>query len=132
MNLLTAILGGLVEFVRRNPLTCLIIIVLAIGAPALLKGIAMFALYFVLGCALLVLILVSLFRWRVYKVRKQMEEQFGQGAQNPFGNPFGGARPRQEETAREGDVKIYKTADTPEKKVSKDVGDYVEFEEEKK
>lgn len=129
MNLLTAILDGLVEFVRRNPVTCLIIIVLAIGAPALLKGIAMFALYFVLGCALLVLILVSLFRWRVYKVRKQMEEQFGRDAQNPFGNPFGNMR--REEPVREGEVKIYKTADTPEKKVSKDVGDYVEFEEEK-
>lgn len=130
MNLLRAILDGMVEFVRRNPLMCLIIIVLAIGAPALLKGIAMFALYFVLGCVLLVLILVSLFRWRVYKVRKQMEEQFGQGAQNPFGNPFGSAR--REQTAREGDVKIYKTADTPEKRVSKDVGDYVEFEESEK
>ena len=130
MNLLTAILDGMVEFVRRNPLTCLIILILAIGAPALLKGIAMFVLYFVLGCAVLVLILVSLFRWRVYKVRKQMEEQFGQRPQNPFGSPFGGAR--REEPAREGDVKIYKTADTPQKKVSKDVGDYVEFEESEK
>lgn len=128
MNLLTAILDGMVEFVRRNPLTCLTIIVLALVAPALLKGIAMFALYFVLGCALLVLVLVSLVRWRIYKMRRQMEEQFGQGPRNPFGSPFGGTRP---EPDREGDVKIYKTNDAPRKKVSKDVGDYVEFEEEK-
>lgn len=129
MNLLTAILDGLVEFVRRNPLTCLIILFLAIGAPAVLKGIAMFVLYFVLGCLLLVLVLVSLFRWRIYKVRKQMEEQFGQGAgQDPFRGPFAGASRQQ---APEGEVKIYRTSETPEKRVSKDVGDYVEFEEEK-
>ena len=32
---------------------------------------------------------------------------------------------------REGEVKVYKTSETPEKRVSRDVGDYVEFEETK-
>lgn len=130
MNFLTAILDGLVEFVRRNPLTCLIILLLAVGAPAVLKGIAVFVLYFVLGCLVLGLVLVSLFRWRIYRMRRQMEEQFGQGAaQEPFREPFGSAS---HQRTPEGEVKIYRTSETPEKKVSKNVGDYVEFEEEQK
>ena len=34
-------------------------------------------------------------------------------------------------TCREGEVKVRKTSGAPEKRVSKDVGDYVEFEETK-
>ena len=44
-----------------------------------------------------------------------------------FGSPFAG-EPRK---GREGEVKVYKTSETPEKRVSRDVGDYVEFEETK-
>ena len=36
MNFLTAIIDGLVRFVQRNPLTTLVILILAVGAPALL------------------------------------------------------------------------------------------------
>lgn len=45
MNFLTAIIDGLVRFVQRNPLTTLVILILAVGAPALLRGIALFFLY---------------------------------------------------------------------------------------
>ena len=38
MNFLTAIIDGLVRFVQRNPLTTLVILILAVGAPALLRG----------------------------------------------------------------------------------------------
>lgn len=129
MNLLTLLLDGLVEFVRRNPVTCLIILILALFFPvfpALIKGFTIFVLYFVLGCVVLFVILGLLIYWRFRKLRRQMEEHFEQsGAQNPFD---GGARAAER---REGEVKIYKTSAAPEKKVSKDVGDYVEFEEEK-
>lgn len=133
MNFLLAIVDSLVGFVQRNPLTTLIILILALGAPALLKGIALFILYFFMGLVLLIVILLLAFRWRIYKVRKQMEEQFGEGfsqqgrPRSGFGAPFAEQPPKQ----REGEVKIYKTSETPEKRVSKDVGDYVEFEEEK-
>ena len=106
MNFLTAIIDGLVRFVQRNPLTTLVILILAIGAPALLRGIALFFLYFIMGVIVLVVAAILLFRWRVYKMRRRMEEQFGE-------------------------VKVYKTSETPEKRVSRDVGDYVEFEETK-
>lgn len=124
MNFLTAIIDGLVEFVRRNPLTCLIVVVMALVAPAVLKGIAVFFLYLILGIVVLVFVVTLLFRWRIYKVRKQMEEQFGPEG---FGTPFGAER----QPAQEGEVKVYKTSETPEKKVSGNVGDYVEFEETK-
>ena len=64
-----------------------------------------------------------------------MEQQFGEGfgqQSGPkgfggFGSPFA-EQPRKE---REGEMKVHKTPGTPEKRVSKDVGDYVDFEEEK-
>ena len=136
MNFFTAIIDSLVGFVQRNPLTTLLIVILALGAPALLKGIALFILYFLMGIVVLAIVLILLFRWRIYKVRRQMEEQFGEGfgeqAQGGFrqrnsGSPFAD----RERRGREGEVRVHKTAGTPEKRVSKDVGDYVDFEEEK-
>lgn len=124
MRFVLAIIDALVGFVQRNPLTVLIIVILAVGAPALLKGIALFILYFLLGVVVLVVALMLLFRWKIASARRQMEEQFGPDGS---GSPFAGETRK----AHEGDVKVYKTTETPEKKVSKDVGDYVEFEETK-
>ena len=136
MNFFTAISDSLAGFVQRNPLTTLLIVILALGAPALLKGIALFILYFLMGIVVLAIVLMLVFRWRIYKVRKQMEEQFGEGfgeqtrggfRQRNSGSPFA----ERERRGREGEVRVHKTAGTPEKRVSKDVGDYVDFEEEK-
>ncbi|MBS4766455.1 DUF4834 family protein [Alistipes sp. kh20] len=135
MNFILAIIDSLVRFVQRNPLTTLVVVILALGAPALLKGIALFILYFFMGLILLIVVLMLAFRWRIYKVRKQMEEQFGEGfgqrsgpeGFSGFGSPFA----EQQRKQREGEVKVHKTPGTPEKRVSKDVGDYVDFEEEK-
>ncbi len=133
MGILTDIADALVGFVRRNPLTVLVILLLALGAPALLRGIAFFILYAIMGFVLLVIGLMIYFRWRIRRVQRQMEERFGEGGFDPrgFGGaPFGGARHRGE-TRREGDVEVRRTAEAPEKRVSNDVGDYVEFEETK-
>ena len=73
MNFILAIIDSLVGFVQRNPLTTLLIVILALGAPALLKGIALFILYFLMGLVILVVVLMLVFRWRIYKVREQME-----------------------------------------------------------
>ena len=105
----------------------------AIAAPALLKGVALFFLYVVMSILILAVALILVFRWRMNKVRRQMEEQFGEGFDprnfggQGFGSPFAG-EPRK---GREGEVKVRKTSGAPEKRVSKDVGDYVEFEETK-
>ncbi len=132
MNFLTAILEAFVGFVRRNPLTVLLILVLALGAPALLRGIATFILYGIMTLLIIGIALIFYFRWRFNRMRRQMEEQFGQGNFRPgegFGSTFAGnARPH---AGREGDVKVHQTAETPRKRVSNDVGDYVDFEETK-
>ena len=53
MNLLIAIIDGIVGFIRRNPLFCLLIFLLALFAPSVLGGIAMFVLYALLGLSLI-------------------------------------------------------------------------------
>ena len=53
MNLLIAIIDGIVGFIRRNPLFCLLIFLLALFAPSVLGGIAMFVLYALLGLVVL-------------------------------------------------------------------------------
>lgn len=128
MNFIAALFNAVLGFIRRNPITCLVLLILAVAAPAVLKGIAIFILYLILGVVVLSVVLAFFFRRRVNKMRRQMEEQFQ--SQGGFdGDPFAGRqRPA---AAQEGDVKVYKTEDTPEKRVSKDVGDYVEFEETK-
>ncbi|MEG1611633.1 MAG: DUF4834 family protein [Alistipes sp.] len=122
MNFIAALFNALVGFIQRNPILCLVVVILAVAAPAVLKGIAVFILYFVLGLILLSVVAVLLFRWRIVKISKEMNGQFG-GQQNPFS--------RRETPTQEGEVKVYKTTDAPEKRVSKDVGDYVDFEETK-
>ena len=69
MNFLTAIINALVGFVQRNPLTVLVILILAIAAPALLKGVALFFLYVVMSILILAvaLIPVSYTHLDVYK-----------------------------------------------------------------
>lgn len=125
MKFLMALIDALVGLVQRNPLTVLLIVVLALAAPALLKGIALFILWFLLGLVVLVVVSMLIFRWRINAVRRQMEERFGGG----FGPQDAGAPFAQGQKSREGEVKVYKTSGTPDKKVSSDVGDYVDFEE---
>lgn len=123
MRFLNDILNALAEFIRRNPLFTLLVLVLAVGAPALLKGIALFILYFMLTILLLGIALVFWLRWRVRRVQRDMEARMREGG---FDTSFdsGAHTP-----GREGDIRIRRTAETPEKRVSSDVGDYVEFEE---
>lgn len=123
MNILTAIIDGLVGFVRRNPILCLVILLLAIFAPSVAGGIAMFILYFILGILLLGVILLLSLRWRIYRTQRQTEERFG-SRNTGNGTPF--TRPG---SSQEGEVHIYKMRGSGEKRVRKDVGDYVEFEE---
>lgn len=103
MNLLIAIIDGIVGFIRRNPLFCLLIFLLALFAPSVLGGIAMFVLYALLGLVVLAIILLLSFRWRIYRMRKDLEDQFGGQGFGPGGSggPAG--------NAREGEIHIRKT-----------------------
>lgn len=132
MRYLLAIIDSLAGFVQRNPMTVLVILLLAIGAPAVLKGIALIILYFVMGLLVFVLVGILLLRWQMNRVRRQMEERFGTG-QRPQGGSWQNARHAgRQSSAREGEVHVHRTSQTPEKRVSESVGDYIDFEEEKR
>ena len=118
MNLLIMLVDSLVSFVRRNPIFCLVVLILAIGAPSLLAGIASVILYIILGFIILMLIMSMVFRWRIYKLRNDLEQAAGR--------PNGYRSQR-----REGDVSIHINDDAAEKRIKDDVGDYVDFVEEK-
>ncbi len=72
MGFLRAIVDSLVGFVQRNPLTVLVIFLLALGAPALLRGIATFVLYLILGLLLAGVLLLLIFGWRVRAMQRRM------------------------------------------------------------
>ena len=122
MNFLTAIIDSLVAFVRRNPLTVLVI----------LRGLATVILYLVLGFVLFIVVVLLMMRWRLYKVQQQVRRQFEEqqrrteSGSSHFG-PFG----RRTQSPSEGEVKIRHTGSKSEKRIADDVGDYVEFEETK-
>lgn len=137
MNFLYQLIDNLVGFVRRNPLTVLFVVVLALTAPALLRGLATLILYLVLGFVLFIVILLAMMRWRIYKVQQQVRQQFNEqqrsGSYTHFSG-FGrtsGSRSQQTRNTTEGEIKIRQTGQAPEKRISEDVGDYVEFEETK-
>ena len=133
MNYLHALLDALVGFVRRNPILVTVVVILAITAPAVLRGLATLILYIILGMVVLAIVLLVALRWRIYKVQQQVRNQFNQQQQgfNPFTQQQQQQQHRQQHRQDEGEVTVRKTTATPEKRISKDVGDYVEFEETK-
>ena len=98
MRFLSAIIDALAAFVQRNPLMVLLLFVLALFAPALVKGIAVFILYALMGIVLAAVLLAVLLRWRIRRVRREMEEQFRgfRSGDDPFSgmssDPFSGGR----------------------------------------
>ncbi len=132
MNFLFILADAVGSFIRRNPILCLSILLLAILSPALMRGIALFVLYLILGIVLISVLGVVWLRLRLKRMQEQMQEQMHEqqfGGQTRSANASWSAG--RSTASREGDVKVHRTADTPEKRVSKDVGDYVDFVETK-
>lgn len=129
MNFIMILIDSITTFVRRNPFLCLLILMLALLAPSVLKGLAAFALYFILGILLFGVIILMTIRWRFRRLQREMQEQFGH--QGNFRNSGAGYahREQRQQPREEGEVKVYRTAETPEKRIAEGVGDYVDFEE---
>ena len=130
MNFITAFLDSLVAFVRRNPLTVRLIILLGLTAPALLRGLATLILYLILGFVLLIVVIALSLHWRLRKAQRQMEEQFGPGYHEASDTAYRWTN-RTRHDREEGEVRLHKTPAAPEKRISTEVGDYVDFEETK-
>ena len=121
MNFLFAIIDAFASFVRRNPIFCLVVLILAVGAPSLLKGIAAVALYAVMVLFILTLVGTLLLRRKLRNISDRMSQQQQQRQQRYY-DPH---------SRREGDVTVNIDRNQTEKRISDDVGDYVDFEEEK-
>lgn len=124
MGFLSGIVNGFAAFVRRNPVTCLVLLILIAAAPSVAIGIANFILYLMLTFLLLGVIFVLLFRYRIRRLRDEMERGGGFAQQDARRRTYTWRARRPD-----GEVKVYKTAETPEKRVNDSVGEYVEFEE---
>lgn len=134
MRFLTILVDSIAEFIRRNPILCISLLMLALLAPSLLKGIAAFILYFILGMVLFGVVVLALLRWKLYRMQRDIKEQFSQQQhyQQHYQQRSGGYGGRASSGASQpGEVKVHMTADAPEKRISDDIGDYVEFEETK-
>lgn len=109
--------SSLLGNIRRNPLTFVLLLALICVAPYLLGVVALIFL------AILLVSLLSWFSlvWRVRDAQRTMEQDADARRQRSWYD-FG----RRQQ--REGDVTITETA-TIQKRVSDDVGEYVDFKE---
>ena len=99
MNLLKLIFYRMAAFVERNPVFCLLLLLCAVVAPWLFKSVLTILMYVVLAFVVVGLVIFGSMAWRLRSIRRQMREGMGSKA---------GAR---------------------RKRVSDNVGDYVDFEE---
>ena len=130
MNFLFAIIDSIVEWIRRNPLTSILLVMIAVFAPGLYGAIF-------IGIDIVILLLLAIPIFGIFKLRRmsrKMEEQANQTGQQQQRQGFGGfgGHGFGKKQNNEGEVKVYTTTSTPEKRVSDDVGEYVDFEEVKK
>ncbi len=127
---MSRIFDSIIAFVQRNPIFCLVVLMLALLAPQVLQGIVLFVLYGLLGLFILVGVAIVAFRWRIARMQQRMEERFGQDARRQQGQWYdAGAGRSRRNASGEGSVHIHRTSNAPEKRVSDNVGDYVDFEE---
>lgn len=123
MNFLTKLLDSIVNFVKQMPLFAIMVVVLLFAAPSLLG----YMFYALLGLVALAIVAFAIFAWRLHRVQRQMHEQFRRAGEQTGHQRYSYRR----KASNEGDVSIHTTTAMPEKKVSDDVGEYVDFKEEK-
>ena len=155
MTHLKLIFYGLLAFIERNPIFCLILVLLAIFAPVVFEVVG----WIILGIIALLLLGLGLLAWMVYKMQREMKRRFEQaanaggfdargfnagGAQGFSGFGFSGnmsledlvrmmqqqADMRQQQAKGGGAANSSThTSGQPNKRVNDKVGDYVDFEE---
>ena len=119
---------SIINYIQRNPLTTIIIIMIMVFAPsvfgALLVGIAV---------AVLLLLAVPIYMlFRVRRMSRKMEEQMRNNTREGgfYSQHRSDANSQwSQRREQEGRVRVHSTSEQPQKRVSDDVGDYVDFEE---
>lgn len=124
MNIFSAIMDAMISFVRNNPLTVVIIVMLAVFVPSLFGAV----LIGLLACLLLLVAWPVVMLVRLRRDTRRMQQE---ASSRDFGRGYYTRREytgRSRRNADEGEVKVYATS-VREKRVKSDVGDYVDFEE---
>ncbi len=118
------------DLIKDNPIL-FVLLFLAIVTPSFFVGAVQVVFYLIAALVLLFLILGIWFRYKIRKMQRDMENQAGGGSQQGFQGGFYnfGGRTNARQTKAENDVNIYQQAGSGEKRVSDNVGDYVDFEE---
>lgn len=121
MNFFSILLDNVAGFVKRNPILCLAMVIAAVAFPPLFGALlwAVIALVFIAALSTLLLL------WRLRKVQRTIDEQFRDAA------GAGRSYESSQQGRREGDVSLHRTSEAPGKRVNDNVGEYVDFEEEK-
>ncbi|OKY88489.1 MAG: hypothetical protein BHV70_07645 [Bacteroidales bacterium 55_9] len=120
MNILSAILDAMISFIRNNPLTVVIIVMLAVFVPSLFGAV-------LIGLLVVLLLIVAWPVAMLLRLRRKARRMERDGSARDFGREYTSGS-RRNSNPDEGEVKIYATS-VREKRVRSDVGDYVEFEE---
>lgn len=122
MNILSAILDAMISFIRNNPLTVVIIVMLAVFVPSLFGAV-------LIGLLVVLLLIVAWPVAMLLRLRREARrmERDGSGREYRTRREYTSGS-RRNSDPDEGEVKIYATS-VREKRVRSDVGDYVEFEE---
>ncbi|MBR2352663.1 MAG: DUF4834 family protein [Alistipes sp.] len=105
------------QFISDNLLTILIVAIVIVAAPQLFGVLALFLIVPVIS----LLLLQIWFRWRMHKFNQRMEDAMNDAQQRrPYNSPH--------EKRSEGSITI-DTSEHPDRRVSDNVGEYIDFKE---
>ena len=127
MEFINRLVDLFVAFVRRNPILCLFILLMALASPSMVAGVFKVILYIVMFFILMMLLGGLYLNYRIKRLRRQTEEQMrgGNGTYTHSTHRGYGNQPKQ---PREGEVSVHQT-EPQEKQINSNVGDYVDFED---
>ena len=122
MDFIYRLIDSFVAFVRRNPFIFLITLFVALASPQLLAGAFKAIIYAIMFFLILMLAIGLYLSYRINRLRKDAEQTMRNTSgsyRNYRQNP---------QQPREGEVSVHQT-EPQEKKINKNVGDYVDFED---
>lgn len=122
MDFIYRLIDSFVAFVRRNPFIFLIALFVALASPQLLAG-AFKAIMYVIMFFLIMMLAIGLYlSYRINRLRQDAEQKMrnASGSYRNYGHNT--------QQPREGEVSVHQT-EPQEKKINKNVGDYVDFED---
>ncbi len=109
---------SIINFIQRNPLTTIIIVMLLVFAPSAFGVL-------VVGVVIVVLLLLAVPLFMLFRLRHLSRSSEQQGGFYTYTN----STTENNAHSSEGEVRVHSTSSQPQKRVNDNVGDYVDFEE---